>query len=330
MIPEMRHSLILATGLAAALGAITSCSPATARPCYSAQDIHVRPCPSHRPPTAVPTTSPTTSVPTTAPTTVPTTPATTGPTTTAPTETPTTTPTEEPISPLGPTSPTGAWQTVMADDFSTLDLDTWVVQDGRDMNGVYSRTANATVTGGHLRLQLSEESGTTYGAVVSSNTDWDPEASRYTMLPGDVVEARIFFPGSATSEVVNWGGFWTSGSDWPQGGENDVFEGGPDVSINYHGVNSWSGGDLNHLASNFVPDGDWGGRWVTATLYRRTDGVSEVYYDGQLVRTVSTADHERPDAAQTVLFSLGVSDQEKVTGDAGALLVDWFRAYRPA
>lgn len=316
--------ILIATGLP-----LVACTGSTPTPCYTVQDArrHVRPC--H--PSIPSTTAPTTTAPTTPPTTaVPTTEPTTVPTTTAPTTVPTTEPVAQP---LGPVSPTGAWSVVMSDDFTTLDTDKWVVQNDRDMNGSHSRTGNVTVADGHLKLQLSEENGTTYGAVIGSNTDYWPDPDRYLVKVGDVVEARLFFPGSATSEVVNWGGFWTSGVDWPQSGENDIFEGGPGVSVNYHGVVSVAGGQLDHYADNGDPAvgaGTWGGRWVTATLYRAPDGRSEVYYDGQLVRVMNSADHERDGSEQTVLFTLGVSDQEKVLGSPGALLVDWFRAYRPA
>lgn len=233
--------------------------------------------------------------------------------------------------PLGPVSPTGNWGLVMADDFETFDPDKWIIQDGRDMNGVLSKASNVSVANSFLKLQLSAIGGVVYGAMVSSALDYAPDAGRYMMKRGDVVEAMIFLPGKPTEDILNWGGFWTSGPDWPKSGENDIIEGGPAATINYHGVQSISGGNLANYVSNGspVPAGNWKNRWIRAALHRTSDNKSKIYWDGQLMRTIDTADRESPAAEQAVIFSLGKSDGTLVTGSAGAILVDWFKAYRP-
>lgn len=230
-----------------------------------------------------------------------------------------------------PLGPTGTFNTVFSDDFETLDLSRWVVQDGRDMNGVYSKASNVKVSSSLLRLQLSQVSGVTYGAMISTTLDYDLDPNRYAMARGDVVEALIRFPGTQAEDILNWGGFWTSGPNWPQSGENDIAEGGPALTINYHGVQSVSGANLNQYVSNGspTPSGNWKNQWIRATLQRTTDNKSKIWFNGTLMRTIDTTNHELANSLQAVIFSLGKSDGTLVLGSAGELQVDWFKAYRP-
>lgn len=230
-----------------------------------------------------------------------------------------------------PLGPTGTFTTVFSDDFEKLDTSKWVVQDGRDMNGVLSKASNVLVENSLLKLRLSQTGSTVYGAMISSAVDWDASSSGYWMARGDVVEALIRFPGTPTEDVLNWGGFWTSGPNWPQSGENDIAEGGPGLSINYHGVQSVSGNNLSHYVSNGnpTPSSNWKNQWIRATLQRTTDNKSKIWFNGQLMRTIDTSNHELASSLQAVIFSLGKSDGTLALGSAGELQVDWFKAYRP-
>lgn len=234
--------------------------------------------------------------------------------------------------PWGPVSPTGSWAIVMQDDFDNgLDPLEWVVQNGRDMNGTIAKATNVSVENSMLRLQLSQEGSTVYGAMVSSALDYDAEGAGYWMDRGDAVEAMVYFPGDSAGHLFNWGGFWTSGPDWPRSGENDILEFGPDASVNYHGVTNNATGDTTQYVSNGspTPASGWQNRWIWASLHRTADNKSKIYLDGVLMRTVDTLNHEFVDAKQALIFSLGVNGTP-VLGAAGAILVDWVRAYRPA
>lgn len=227
-----------------------------------------------------------------------------------------------------PLGPEGNFELIFSDDFDTLDETKWVVQENRNMNGVYSRASNVVVEESLLKLNLSVENGVVYGAMVSTNVDWDPDPDMYMMARGDVVEALIYFPGTPDEDILNWGGFWTSGTNWPQSGENDIAEGGPDLTINYHGIQSVSGGNTNQYVSNGspTPTAPWRNKWIRATLHRTLDNKSRIYFDGVLMREINTANHELADATQAAIFSLGKSDGTVSTSTP--LLVDWFKAYR--
>lgn len=226
--------------------------------------------------------------------------------------------------PHGPVSPTGAWKLAFSDDFDTLDLSKWVVQNDRDMNGVHSRTSNASVANSQLRLALSSDAGVVHGAVVSSATDWDASSSGLFLRPGQVVEALVKAPQAAG----NWGGLWTSGPGWPTSGENDLYEyDDTGVSINYHGGTSVAPYTDNGAKQSMSL---YAGRWVRVTLHRTEGGYSNVYYDGTLMRSINTYGHEAADAPQAIMFSLGTNTTHPTFGQAGALLVDWVRVYDPA
>lgn len=234
-----------------------------------------------------------------------------------------------------PLGPDGTWELIFEDRFDN-GLNRWHIQDGREMNGVTSTAGNVTIINQaenpHLQLTLSEEDdGQTYGAVISTAIDYNPDSDGYWMERGHVVEALIYAPGNANG-FHNWGAFWTSGPDWPASGENDIFEYGPNASINYHGVQDIGDIDTEPYTNNgqpTPPDG-WANRWIRATLHRTPEGLSQYYLDGVLMRTIDTTDHEYVSAKQAILFALGDNGENTLTGPDGALLIDWVRAYKPA
>ncbi|HET9093563.1 MAG TPA: family 16 glycosylhydrolase, partial [Solirubrobacteraceae bacterium] len=161
------------------------------------------------------------------------------------------------------------------------------------------------VSGGHAILTLASPSS---GAEIGTQS--------FGLAVGQFAQARIEFPGSGAT-IDNWPAFWTSGNDWPAGGENDVAEGFGALTVNYHSPT------VVHLTGQ-VP-GDWGGHFHVYGIYRGRS-VSRVYWDGRLVRTYSTADNGEP---ETILLTLGAGDHV-VTGPAGAMVVDYVRVWAPA
>lgn len=208
----------------------------------------------------------------------------------------------------GPLGLRGRWTLVFDDEFNgdALNTSVWNTHDGwTNQNGVTDSAANVTVSGGHAILTLASPSS---GAEIGTQS--------FGLAVGQFAQARIEFPGRGAT-VDNWPAFWTSGPDWPAGGENDVAEGFGALTVNYHSPT------VVHLTGRVR--GDWAGRFHVFGIYRgRT--FSRVYWDGRLVRTYGTADNGEP---ETILLTLGAGDHV-VTGPAGALIVDYVRVWAPA
>jgi beta-glucanase (GH16 family) len=208
----------------------------------------------------------------------------------------------------GPLGVPGNWKLVFDDEFdgSSLNRGVWNAHDGwRDQNAVTDHLGNIAVRNGHLILTLA---ATDSGAEIGSR--------HFGLEVGEFAQARIDFAGSG-STVYNWPAFWASGRHWPQGGENDIAEGFGALTVNYHSPT------LTHVTGQ-VP-GDWAGGFHVYGIYRGRR-YSRVYWDGKLVRTYSTDDDGEP---ETLLLTLGAG-HHIVTGAAGAMVVDYVRAWAPA
>jgi hypothetical protein len=217
----------------------------------------------------------------------------------------TTTPVKHAPKPLGVR---GRWKLVFSDGFqgSSLNRNVWNAHNGwTDQNAVSDSSGNVTVRDGHAILTLvSDSSGAELGT------------RHFALKVGEFAQARIKFAGSGHT-IYNWPAFWASGPDWPHGGENDIAEGFGALTVNYHSPTITR-------ATGPVP-GDWAGHFHTYGIYRgRTD--SRVYWGGKLVRTYRTDDDGQP---ETLLLTLGAGDEIR-TGAAGAMIVDYVRAWRPA
>jgi len=219
-----------------------------------------------------------------------------------------------------PTGVAGNWTLKFDDEFDGTSLDTskwspcWFSPTCGPQNGVGTNPANVSVSGGNLILTLSS---TTSGASVS--TDPNGGASIGYQFKTGVVEARIFFPGDAKG-CYNWPAWWTNGQPvWPANGENDIAEVlDGQVTANYH---SPSG------AHNFGAIGTSAalcGSWHIYTLYRQV-GRSTVYLDGTLVKSYATDDSGNP---QFLILNVGYDKNHVMTGSAGAVRVDWVRAWQ--
>jgi hypothetical protein len=230
----------------------------------------------------------------------------------------------------GPSGPPGNWTLEFADEFTGTSLDTTKWEPtwfgGGSMNNVSTSASNVTVANGEAQLRLSSS---TSGSLIHTGGGRGGIAGRYGQEVGDVVEARIWFPGNGT-DLFNWPAFWTNDtydgvSGQPVCGEYDIAEvlSSHDMTVNYHSPS----GDHNQGSVS----GYWGDAWHVFTLHRKASSA-DVYYDGTLVKSFSTDDN---DCAIDVIFNVGrqsstTSGVSPVTGSAGAMRIDWVRGYEPA
>lgn len=203
---------------------------------------------------------------------------------------------------------------VFSSTFNTLNTKQWATSwfGGGSMNNVATSASNVSVSAGDLVLTLSSP-GT--GALVNT----DPKqvsGGGFQFGDGYSVEARIFFPGSGDN-WDNWPAFWADGQDWPGDGEIDIAEGLGNATSNYH---SSAGADN----SGTLP-GSWAGGWHTYGVDREA-GKNLIYWDGKLVRSYATNDGGAP---EYLIFNVG-SSGNAVTGAAGAMKVQWVRAWKNA
>jgi Glycosyl hydrolases family 16 len=221
----------------------------------------------------------------------------------------------------------GPWNLAFADEFSgtALDLTKWRAtwfDEGGSMNNVGTHAANVTVTGGEAQLRLSSP---TSGALIHTGGGHkSDEPGRYALPVGGVAEARVWFPGNG-STIHNWPAFWANDSyddvsGQPVNGEHDIAEvlGTGQLTVNYHSPT----GAHNQGA---VP-GYWGNAWHTYAVHRKAT-TTDVYWDGRLVKSYPTDDGGQP---VELIFNVGTGKGPTVTGDAGALRIDYVRAWAPA
>ena len=215
-----------------------------------------------------------------------------------------------------------AWTEIGDDEFNGTSIDTtrWVALNGWGNNNVTSNAKNCTESGGDLILALPGD-GT--GCDLYSSQTYGAGVNAMSLVDGDYVEARIWFPGpgtAPTTELDNWPAFWAyNGSGNWNGGENDIAEALGHMEFNYHST------DLTESGLN--PPGEWGNSWHVYGFYRAAT-EDEVFYDGVLVGTLPTNDNG---SAEPLMFTSGASNAccgaPSVTGAAGNVLVDWVREW---
>jgi Glycosyl hydrolases family 16/Ig domain of plant-specific actin-binding protein len=212
-----------------------------------------------------------------------------------------------------PNGPPGTWALTFDDEFvgSALDRSKWTPVEGWQTNNVTTRAANVSVANGEAKLVLSDRNN---GGLIC--TCVGPE---FTLPVGGVAEARVYFPGSPTEHIFNWPAWWVSGDPWPDAGEHDIAEGlGGELTVNYHGT--------TNSANYGVPAGTWYNGFHMYTLHRNA-ASADVYWDGTLVRSYPTGDNGTGDHLIVNAGSSG--SRTPVTGDAGAVRVDYVRAWVP-
>lgn len=208
----------------------------------------------------------------------------------------------------GPLGVSGHWKLVFDDEFNgtSLNLSRWDPHNGwANQNAVTDELANVSVRNGHAILTLASS---TSGAEIGTRN--------FGLKVGEFAQARIDFAGSG-STVYNWPAFWTSGPNWPRGGENDIAEGFGALTVNYHSPT------VTHM-SGPIP-GAYAGAFHVYGIYRGP-GYVRVYWDGKVVGAYRTYDDGQP---QMLLLTLGAGNQV-VTGPRGAMIVDYVRVWAPA
>ncbi len=196
------------------------------------------------------------------------------------------------------------------DEFNgtSINTNTWSTDNGwANQNNVTDSASNINVTEGCAILTLASS---TSGAQMSTNS--------VALQVGDYAEARIQFAGSGTT-VDNWPAFWASGPGWPAAGEQDIFEGGGDATVNYH----YAVNGNNTQAGPFNIPGNWAGSFHTYGIYRGSN-YCDVYWDGHLVKTYPTHDNGEP---ETLIFTEGAGNTLSF-GASGQMLVDYVRLWQ--
>ncbi|QDG62322.1 family 16 glycosylhydrolase [Pseudarthrobacter sp. NIBRBAC000502771] len=219
----------------------------------------------------------------------------------------------------GPVGPPGPWRLVLDEEFNSLNTSLWTPYWFRDChpgsrkNKVKTCSSNVKVENGNAVLQLSDADS---GALLSSNPkDGVPGHMGFQYSTG-YVEARIYFPGTCASGVYNWPAWWTTGQKFPATGEIDIAEPleGTMTTV-YHSPGS-------DPAKYFI--GCWAGAYHTYGVNRKP-GVNDVYFDGKLEYSYATNDGNAP---HYLLLNVGIWSDKKTLGEAGAVSVDWVRAWQ--
>jgi beta-glucanase (GH16 family) len=224
---------------------------------------------------------------------------------------------------LQPNGPTGSFTLVFDEEFTgtSLNLTKWSSewhQNGGVQNNVTTTAANVSVSGGYLTLTLSDAS--TGASINTDPADLNDNASKvgFQFTTG-VVEARCNFAGNGTL-LYNWPAWWTTNNNWPTGGENDIAEVEAGCLRPCH-----IDADQNSVWG--TPAGYFGG-WHTYTLQRFSDHF-QVWYDGVSLGTMTTYE-DVATSPQYLLLNIGnwsgMSGPVQ-TGSAGALMVDYVRAW---
>ncbi|NUT71657.1 family 16 glycosylhydrolase [Pseudarthrobacter sp. C4D7] len=220
---------------------------------------------------------------------------------------------------VGPLGPPGQWSLVLDEEFDTLNTSLWTpywfrdCHPGSTKNGVKTCSSNVKVENGNAVLQLSDSES---GALLSTNPkDAVPGHVGFQYTTG-YVEARIYFPGTCSEGIYNWPAWWTTGQKYPATGEIDIAEPlqGTMTTV-YHSPE-------NHPAKYFT--GCYAGGYHTYGVHRKA-GVNDIYFDGRLEFSYPTSDGNAP---HYLLLNVGIWADQKTLGPAGAVKVDWVRAWQ--
>lgn len=221
---------------------------------------------------------------------------------------------------LGPAGVPGAWHLVFDEEFNTLNPAVWTPYWFNDcdpkskMNGVKTCSSNITVANGEAVLQLSDSDS---GALLSTNPkDGVPGHVGFQYTTG-YVEARIYFPGTCSGGIYNWPAWWSTGQSYPKTGEIDMAEplAGNMATVYHSAVKSELGSGI---------PGCWAGGYHTYGVHRMA-GSNDIYFDGRRVYSYATQDGNAP---HYLILNVGLNPNQGTFGSAGAIKVDWVRAWQ--
>ncbi|WP_457946451.1 glycoside hydrolase family 16 protein [Pseudarthrobacter sp. alpha12b] len=219
----------------------------------------------------------------------------------------------------GPLGPPGQWQLVLDEEFNSLNTALWTpywfrdCHPGSTKNGVKTCSSNVKVENGNAVLQLSDSES---GALLSTNPKDGVKGHVGFQYTTGYVEARIYFPGTCSGGIYNWPAWWTTGQKFPSSGEVDIAE---PLAGNMTTVYHSSGGDSGKGIL-----GCWAGGYHTYGVHRKA-GVNDIYYDGRRVSSYSTQDGNAP---HYLILNVGLNPDQRTFGGAGAIKVDWVRAWQ--
>jgi len=221
---------------------------------------------------------------------------------------------------LEPAGVPGTWHLVFDEEFNTLNPAVWTPYWFNDcdpkskMNGVKTCSSNITVANGEAVLQLSDSDS---GALLSTNPKDGVSGHVGFQYTTGYVEARIYFPGTCSGGIYNWPAWWSTGQSYPKTGEIDIAEPlAGNMTTVYH---SASGGELG---SAIV--GCWAGGYHTYGVNRMA-GVNDIYFDGRRVYSYASQDGNAP---HYLILNVGLNPNQRTFGPAGAIKVDWVRAWQ--
>jgi beta-glucanase (GH16 family) len=209
-----------------------------------------------------------------------------------------------------PEGSTGSWTLAFDDEFngSSVNRTSWSTDNGYiNQNNVTDSSSNISVVDGCAVLRLASARS---GAEMTTNT--------VGLKVGEWAEARIQFAGNGTT-VDNWPAFWAAGPGWPASGEQDIFEGLGNATVNYH----YAVRGNNTQAGPFNITGDWAASFHTYGIYRGSN-YCYVYWDGKLVKTYPTDDNG---GLEYLLLTEGAANSLSF-GASGHMLVDYVRVWK--
>lgn len=184
----------------------------------------------------------------------------------------------------------GDWKMVLNSDFSRRPLDTAIWRTGWFGSGItgpinknevacYS-SANVALAQDALSLAVTDKPSSCAnktrpytGAVLSTNPRDGRAAGGFAYRYG-VLEAKVYVPAAANSEIADWPGVIALGQVWPRDGEDDVMENLDGVVCShFHSPGYAPGGNLGGCDPGFTP-----GWHVVSSDWK--PGSASWYYDG--------------------------------------------------